>query len=215
MLRRVCVTILAMAMSIGCASAKGLAPEPRLPAAATIMHVSAETAAPSAFIDFCRRTGFECEPDTSARGRVELTPQRWSELSEVNDTINRTVIARSDISAYGITDYWTLAGKFGDCEDYALTKQLLLRQRGWPMTALLMTVVRDENGEGHAILTVRTSRGDYVLDNRQAQIVGWLATPYQYVKRQSTFSPRVWMALETRADRPGEASVAALPVSKR
>lgn len=215
MLRRICVITLAMGVSMGCASAKGLAPEPHLPAAASIMHVSAETTAPSAFNDFCRRTGQQCEPDATAVGRMVLTPQRWADLTEINDTVNRTVIARSDASVYGMTDFWTLAGKFGDCEDYALTKQLLLRQRGWPMTAMLMTVVRDENGEGHAILTVRTSRGDYVLDNRQARIVAWTATPYQYVKRQSTFSPRVWMALETPANRPGEASVAALPVSKR
>jgi hypothetical protein len=32
--------------------------------------------------------------------------------------------------------------------------------RGWPESKLLITVVRDENNEGHAVLTVRTDEGD-------------------------------------------------------
>ena len=38
--------------------------------------------------------------------------------------------------------------------------------RGWPESKLLITVVRDENNEGHAVLTVRTDEGDFILDNR-------------------------------------------------
>ncbi len=45
---------------------------------------------------------------------------------------------------------------YGDCEDYALLKRKMLMQAGWPREALLMTVVRDKKGEGHAVLTVKT-----------------------------------------------------------
>lgn len=206
-----------MAVAIGSASAKDQAQERRVLPVSTGMRVVGESSSPGAFADFCRRTAKECEPDATAPSRAALTPQLWSELNDINDTVNQTVIARSDLDVYGVVDYWTIAGKYGDCEDYALTKQLMLRQRGWPMNALLITVVRDENGEGHAILTVRTSRGDLVLDNRQPRIVAWTATPYQFIKRQSTSNPRIWMALDSSVARPIDAYVAALalPVRKR
>jgi predicted transglutaminase-like cysteine proteinase len=50
---------------------------------------------------------------------------------------------------------------------------------------MLMTVVIDETGGGHAILTVRTNRGDYILDNKRNAIMPWEATGYHFVKRES------------------------------
>jgi predicted transglutaminase-like cysteine proteinase len=67
---------------------------------------------------------------------------------------------------------------------------------GVPRQALLMTVVRDENDEGHAILTLRTSKGDYVLDNKVNEIKLWSATGYRYVKRQSQEDPNDWVSLK-------------------
>ena len=61
----------------------------------------------------------------------------------------------------------------GDCEDYALLKRHTLIRKGWPVGSLLLTVVRDEKGEGHAVLTARTKQGDFILDNK---IVCILAT---------------------------------------
>ena len=63
-------------------------------------------------------------------------------------------------------DHWDypVDGK-GDCKIYALFKRKLLIERGFPRQALLMTIVRDLNGDGHAVLTVKTDRGDFVLDN--------------------------------------------------
>jgi hypothetical protein len=43
---------------------------------------------------------------------------------------------------------------YGDCEDYVLLKRRMLTQSGWPREALLVTVVRNEKDEGHAVLTV-------------------------------------------------------------
>jgi predicted transglutaminase-like cysteine proteinase len=39
-----------------------------------------------------------------------------------------------------------------DCEDYVLLKRRMLMQAGWPREALLVTVVRDKKGDGHAVL---------------------------------------------------------------
>ena len=39
-------------------------------------------------------------------------------------------------------------------------------QAGWPRQALLITVVRDKKGDGHAVLTVKTDKGEFILDNQ-------------------------------------------------
>lgn len=194
-----CVPALALAMGI--AAAVGPAPAlafqggKKLPPRADAMHVGGEVTGPFAFQDFCRRTPNACQADADLGGRPNLDLSRWRDLLEVNDIVNRTVNAKSDLDLFGVLDYWTMAGRYGDCEDYVLTKQAMLRERGWPMSSTLVTVVRDENGEGHAVLTARTKHGDFILDNRQNRIVAWNETPYQFVKRQSTLNPKVWLAL--------------------
>jgi predicted transglutaminase-like cysteine proteinase len=84
---------------------------------------------------------------------------------------------------------------YGDCEDYVLLKRRMLLQAGWPREALLITVVRDKKDEGHAVLTVKTDKGDYVLDNQAESIVLWSDTGYRFVKRQSQTDPNMWVSL--------------------
>jgi predicted transglutaminase-like cysteine proteinase len=78
---------------------------------------------------------------------------------------------------------------------YALYKRKLLIERGFPRQALLMTIVRDLDGEGHAILTVKTDHGEFVLDNLTDEIRPWNATGYTYVKRQAQYDPNIWLDL--------------------
>src|SRR5216684_4346526 len=82
-----------------------------------------------------------------------------------------------------------------DCEDYVLLKRRMLMEAGWPREALLITVVRETSGDGHAVLTVRTDRGDFVLDNQNAAIVLWSESGYRFVKRQSQSDPNIWVSL--------------------
>ena len=99
---------------------------------------------------------------------------------------------------YGIGEYWTLPtdGK-GDCEDYALLKRHELIRLGWPSSALLMTVVMDEIFEGHAVLTVRTTAGDFILDNKVNDVRLCSNTSYQYLLRQSYSNPQAWVFLNS------------------
>jgi predicted transglutaminase-like cysteine proteinase len=83
----------------------------------------------------------------------------------------------------------------GACHSYALLKRRMLMQAGWPRSALLMTVVREANGEGHAVLTVKTNKGEFILDNLSQNILLWSETPYHYIKRQSQTDPNVWVSL--------------------
>ena len=107
----------------------------------------------------------------------------------------------------GAEDYWAYpdSGK-GDCEDYVLLKRRMLRQAGFPIQSLLITVVRDENDEGHAVLTVKTTHGEYVLDNKRDAILPWTQTGYRFVKRQSQTDVNVWVQIGP----PSEAMVAAV-----
>lgn len=167
------------------------------------MRVYGTSLPPYAFVELCQRAPELCvaDPDPSD-ARLPATAARMRQLDEVNRAVNRQIHPTTDGDLYGVADFWTLPGNKGDCEDYALLKRKLLVQKGWPLSALLITVVRDEAGEGHAILTARMSTGDYVLDNKVDDLKLWTATPYQYVMRQSYLNPRVWMSLDPRDATP-------------
>jgi predicted transglutaminase-like cysteine proteinase len=55
--------------------------------------------------------------------------------------------------------------------------------------------VRGADGELHAVLTVTTDKGDYVLDNQNENVVPWTETGYRFVKRQSQSDPNMWVSL--------------------
>ena len=71
---------------------------------------------------------------------------------------------------------------------------------GWPSSALLITVVRDERGEGYAVLTAQTAEGDLILDNKVNEVRLWSSTPYQFLLRQSAANPRAWSSLAPARD---------------
>ena len=56
------------------------------------------------------------------------------------------------------------------------------------------TVVIDEEGSGHAVMMVRTDRGDLILDNRRTSILPWTQTGYVYVKAEGQ-DGLAWMSL--------------------
>jgi predicted transglutaminase-like cysteine proteinase len=98
---------------------------------------------------------------------------------------------------YGMIQWWRYPDDgAGACHSYALLKRRMLMQAGWPRTALLMTIVHEADGEGHAVLTVRTDKGELVLDNLNERILLWSETPYSYYKRQSQADPNVWVMLD-------------------
>jgi predicted transglutaminase-like cysteine proteinase len=113
----------------------------------------------------------------------------------------------TDMDHWGVVERWNYPDDgYGDCEDYALEKRKLLIEAGWPREALLMTVVRDQNGNGHAVLTVKTDRGEFILDNQTSDILLWSDTGYRFVKRQSQSDPNVWVSLGEPRAAPATAS---------
>lgn len=151
---------------------------------------------PYGFIRFCETNPRECADAAVADQRLYASPERLSELDEVNRAVNTAIQAATDLELYGVSEYWTIPATKGDCEDYALLKRRILIGRGWPVSSLLMTVVRDEQGEGHAVLTARTAQGDFILDNKVDVVRVWFATPYEYVMRQSYLNAKAWVSLD-------------------
>ena len=166
--------------------------------ASPYMRVFGATQPPYGFVLFCERTAGECAQGPQEEQRFNATPQRLTELDAVNRTVNREIEPATDLEIYGQTEYWTIPTTKGDCEDFALLKRKRLMARGWPASALLMTVVRDEKGEGHAVLTARTVQGDFILDNKTDEVKVWYRSHYEFVMRQSYLNPRLWMSLDPR-----------------
>ena len=158
------------------------------------MRVKGLTNPPLGYLDFCRQSPQECLP-RGGGAAMRLDEARWRELNELNTLVNRAVIPVTDLDQYRAEEVWTMPGKYGDCEDYVLLKRKLLAESGWPTGSLLITVVFDEMNAGHAVLLVRTDRGDIVLDNKTDAIRRWQETPYRYVKRQSVENPNRWVSL--------------------
>jgi predicted transglutaminase-like cysteine proteinase len=168
------------------------------------MRVFANAQPPYGFVRFCEVQPDECSATVTGDTRFRATPEKLSELDEVNRAVNHEIEPATDMEIYGVNELWTLPTTRGDCEDFALMKRHRLIARGWPSNALLMTVVRDEKNEGHAILTARTSQGDFVLDNKVEAVRLWNQTPYHYVMRQSYIDPKVWVSLDpTDLSSPG------------
>jgi predicted transglutaminase-like cysteine proteinase len=131
-------------------------------------------------------------------GGVALTPERMAELQRINDHVNATIVEVSDREHYGREDVWRIPtdGK-GDCEDFALLKRKLLVERGWPASALSISLGMTAQGEAHAVLTVATSRGDLVLDNQRAAILPAAQTGITFHTRQSGAKPGRWVSATT------------------
>jgi len=152
--------------------------------------------APIGWTDFCAQSPRECDGRPLEARDVVLSQKAWKDLVRINKWVNDSVKPMTDMDHWGVIERWSYPDDgYGDCEDYVLLKRRMLMQAGWPRQALLITVVRDLKGEGHAVLTVKTDKGEYILDNQEEQILLWSETSYRFVKRQSQTDQNVWVSL--------------------
>jgi predicted transglutaminase-like cysteine proteinase len=171
-----------------------LVPAPQVQKVAFIKSFG-DTLPPIGYVTFCQEHQGDCRPGPRFADRIQLTAAKYRQIEEVNTAVNTEIAPVTDLELYGKAEVWTYPTTKGDCEDYVLLKRRILIERGFPESTLLITVVRDENNEGHAVLTVRTDAGDFVLDNKRRDIVRWADTPYTFIKRQSEKNPLVWISL--------------------
>lgn len=160
------------------------------------VNIGANSRAPIGWVEFCSRHPAECESKALEARDVVLTQKAWKDLVRINGWVNATIKPKTDLDHWGVVEKWSYPDDgYGDCEDYVLLKRKLLIQAGWPRQALLITVVREQSGDGHAVLTVKTDKGEFILDNQNPEILLWSETGYRFVKRQAQADPNLWVAL--------------------
>ena len=155
------------------------------------------TIGPTGFYVMCSVVPSACKVQRARNvgttaGNVKLTVETLGLLDRVNREVNGAMRPQPET---GSTDVWKIGGSSGDCEDYALTKRAALLRKGFPTSALLMTTVVTGRGESHAVLMVRTDRGDFVLDNLTQVVKPWNNTGYRFTLMQSPDNPRIWVRL--------------------
>ena len=158
--------------------------------------IKSNTKTPIGARQFCVERPDECRAMSGA-GPVTLTGGRRRDLDSINRHVNSAVTAITDQNYYGQREVWTYPDKgFGDCEDFALEKRRELMQQGWPASSLRMALVRQRNGEAHAVLVANTDSGDFVLDNLVADVLDWSQTSYKFVKISSPETLNQWIDVE-------------------
>jgi predicted transglutaminase-like cysteine proteinase len=156
-----------------------------------------KTLPPVGFVSFCGRNPQRCAPAALTTGTLHMSAARWRIVHRLNSLVNAQISPESDENLYGEPEYWAYPTDAGDCEDYVLLKQRYLESLGFPRSALLITVVLDEANEGHAVLTLATDGGDFILDNRSNVIRRAADVNYTFLKRQSQKDPRDWVSLNS------------------
>ena len=198
--------IIGLVMAVPAAHAQNKNYQPAVTGAYT--PVFNKTLPPVGYVNFCSRNASECKSLGGNTKMVKLTPANWKAMVEVNAFANQAITPVTDDELYGVPEYWAYPGKSGDCEDYVLQKKRYLEGLGFPAETLLITVVLDNKGLGHAVLTVRTDRGDFILDNMRDKIYRWSDTGYTFIKRQSQANPMVWVSLNNAGSRVSLTTVA-------
>ncbi|MEW4462147.1 MULTISPECIES: transglutaminase-like cysteine peptidase [Hyphomicrobiales] len=159
------------------------------------MEVGDLTSQPIGHYELCRRMPGECAAQPSNVQPENLSQSLLDRLKATTVEVNRAVKPVSDLDNYGSEEVWAYPEGRGDCEDYALEKKKRLSEAGLPPGNLLLTVVRKPDGEGHAVLTVRTDNGDFVRDNLDDRVRLWRAIDYEYLKRQDTKHAGRWVTI--------------------
>ncbi|MDO6965842.1 transglutaminase-like cysteine peptidase [Rhizobium alvei] len=165
-------------------------------AASPNMNTAGKTNPPIGHYEYCMINGNECGSNGSDSGPLQLTEKLWKTILKVNYDANSKIEPLTDQEIFGKEEVWAMPTSVGDCEDYVLLKRKMLMDRGVSPANLLITVVLQPNGDGHAVLTVRTDRGDFVLDNMRNKVLLWSDTEYTFLKRQSTRNAGQWVKID-------------------
>ena len=142
---------------------------------------------PDGYQDLCRRHETLCQSGQAANNysAVTLTAEVATQLDRVNRETNQEVTWMTDREAFGKGRYWEIATNRGDCKAIGLRKLDKLLALGLPRAALKLATVWTETDERHLVLTVDTSDGTYVLDNRFPKVMPWAKLPYRFWSREN------------------------------
>lgn len=163
--------------------------------AGTPMLTGGLTSQPIGHYEFCKSNPAECSIRSRGVAPEPMSDALMSLVQRINVGVNNAVKPMNDFDLYGKDEVWAYPNGAGDCEDYVLEKRRELKESGLSLSNLLITVVRKPDGEGHAVLTIRTTKGDIILDNLTNAVRDWSQTGYRYLKRQSSEHTGRWVTI--------------------
>ncbi|KQN74990.1 hypothetical protein ASE94_01315 [Devosia sp. Leaf64] len=141
---------------------------------------------PQSFQAFCAFNPRECQP--GGESKIALDDGVLRLLTRVNARVNRAIRPKLDNP---LIQVWRVNPSAGDCKSYVVSKRHELIRAGLPPSALRIAYVKTRDGEGHAVLVVKTHDGDLTLDNLTGEIKHFRQTGYRVVG-MSGADPRRW-----------------------
>jgi predicted transglutaminase-like cysteine proteinase len=153
--------------------------------AGTLMTHRGPAFAPPAFSPFCAREPRLCST-SGGKKVVTLQPELSAELKQVNRAVNSRIKERNDTG-----DDWRVPVTSGGLRGFRDLEEARVAEAWLASLGTVLTVAR-YRGQGHTVLTVRTSEGDLILDNLTSSVRDWSSTPYSYFARQAQ---RQWQEL--------------------
>jgi predicted transglutaminase-like cysteine proteinase len=117
----------------------------------------------------CRKKQWQAVID-GLRGKDLMT-----QLREINTEMNDKRYITDPVN-WNLPDYWATPFQFlrknGDCEDYAISKYMALRDLGIAPDDMRIVVLNDLNLRvAHAVLAVYVNGKPYILDNQISKVV--------------------------------------------
>lgn len=192
---KVILSTILLCASVLTANADALHRNPYQPENSANMQTFGNTSIPIGAYEYCKRYVERCQYAPKASG-VQLTRNVWDQVVNINYNVNATVRPMTDMEIFGVEERWELPTDAGDCEDYVLAKKRELSRIGFPPGAMRVTVVYDANDGGHAVLTLITDQGDFILDNNNNKVLRWQEAELTYVKRQQPGNLMRWESLQ-------------------
>jgi predicted transglutaminase-like cysteine proteinase len=181
--------------------------------AASVIKMGANKVVPMEYKIFCYHYKEDCIAKEAGAHWLTLNEtQKIKQLDEVNALVNAGIVERFD--GPGIAHPWSLWPSSGWCGDYVVTKRhILLWKFGWPSDRLRIAEVVQPGGDTqrprmhHAVLVVRMTQGDVVLDSRhydqepekRDRVTPWEQLPYRWVRIESPDDPaQLWRLVVKR-----------------
>ena len=123
------------------------------------------TRSPIGWVEFCAENAGECRGGATQPRDIVMSQTAWRDLVRVNKWVNETVKPITDMDHWGVIEKWSLP-----TDGYG-------------------------DCEDYVLLTVKSDKGEFVLDNQNESVLAWTDTGYRFVKRQSQSDPNVWVSL--------------------
>ncbi|MDR2744064.1 MAG: transglutaminase-like cysteine peptidase [Desulfovibrio sp.] len=114
-------------------------------------------------------------PQVSLESRLNLEKalprmKPLEKVSAISGFINFQAEGATDKEIYGVEEKWAAPGEFfrrarGDCEDFAIAKYFVLREKGFSPDELRLLIVREGGTAGHMLLAVLIGGQPHIIDN--------------------------------------------------